>query len=86
MALTDSYRSDSRGVHIIAGQRYKHFKGAVYEIVGVATHTETEEGMVIYRDVQTERMFARPLSSFLRAAVLDEEEVPRFVLIERGRE
>ncbi|AFA46877.1 DUF1653 domain-containing protein [Acetobacterium woodii] len=29
--------------------RYRHFKGNEYEVIGVATHSETLELMVIYR-------------------------------------
>ena len=29
--------------------RYRHFKGMEYELLGVATHSETLEPMVVYR-------------------------------------
>ena len=29
--------------------RYRHFKGGVYTVIAVATHTETMEEMVVYR-------------------------------------
>ena len=29
--------------------RYRHFKGGEYEVLGLATHSETEEPMVVYR-------------------------------------
>ena len=29
--------------------RYRHFKGKEYELIGVASHSETLEPMVVYR-------------------------------------
>ena len=29
--------------------KYRHFKGMEYELLGVATHSETLEPMVVYR-------------------------------------
>jgi hypothetical protein len=84
MSSPDNYTPDPRAAHIAAGQKYTHFKGEVYEIIGVGIHTETEETMVFYRDIQTERLFARPLTSFLSPVVGERAE--RFVLIQAGQE
>ena len=35
--------------------RYRHFKGGEYEVLGLATHSETEEPMVVYRPLYGER-------------------------------
>ena len=29
--------------------RYRHYKGNLYEVLGVARHSETEELLVVYR-------------------------------------
>jgi len=34
------------------GEYWEHFKGGVYEILEVAEHTETNEFLVVYRNVQ----------------------------------
>ena len=48
------------------GTTVRHFKGGVYIIVSVATHTETDETLVIYRALYGNReTYARPIDMFL---------------------
>ena len=56
------------------GDVYKHFKGNLYEIVAVAKHTETMEEMVIYREVDGDAIYARPLDMFI--SKVDKEKYP----------
>lgn len=50
-------------------------KKYLYEITGIAAHTETEEELVIYRALYGEgKLWARPVSLFLSA--VDREKYP----------
>lgn len=44
---------------------YSHYKGNEYEVIDIATHSETEEKMVVYRALYGEfGLWVRPLSMF----------------------
>ena len=44
---------------------YTHYKGNEYEVIDIATHSETEEQMVVYRALYGEfGLWVRPLSMF----------------------
>ena len=65
---------------LYAGERYRHYKGNLYQIVAVAMHTETEEDMVVYQALYGDyKVFARPLKMFFETVKdADGKEVPRF--------
>lgn len=47
--------------------RYRHYKGAMYQVLGAARHSETEEWMVVYQALYGEKGFwVRPLSIWLQ--------------------
>ena len=63
--------------------RYRHFKGGEYEVIGVATHTETLEPMVVYRALYGEGgLWVQPLSMWMETVERDGYSGPRFVYIE----
>ena len=67
---------------IVAG-RYRHYKGGEYEVFFVATHSETEEPMVVYRTLYgAEDYWVRPLAMFSETVFVNGEEKPRFELVE----
>ena len=63
--------------------KYRHYKGGMYEVIGVARHSETEEELVVYRPLYGERgLWVRPRSMFEELVSIDDSKVPRFALIE----
>lgn len=50
---------------ILVGRYYRHFRGNIYKVIGIATHSETEEKMVVYQAQYGEhRLFVRPYHLF----------------------
>ena len=45
----------------LPGQRYKHYKGGTYEIISMATHSETDEKLVVYKSINFGSVYVRPL-------------------------
>lgn len=59
--------------------KYRHYKGNDYEVVGVATHSETHEPMVVYRPLYGAMgLWVRPLPMFMEDVTVDGKTVPRF--------
>ncbi len=60
---------------------YRHYKGNRYELLGIATHSETLEPMAVYRALYGEGgVWVRPLSMWLETVEVDGRRVPRFAL------
>lgn len=62
--------------------RYRHFKGKEYELLFVATHSETLEPMVVYRALYVERgVWVRPAAMWSEMIERDGRTVRRFTYI-----
>jgi hypothetical protein len=58
---------------------YEHYKGARYEVLLVARHSETEEPLVVYRQLYGDgAAWVRPLDMFAESVEVDGRSVPRF--------
>ncbi|WP_448005175.1 DUF1653 domain-containing protein [Agromyces bauzanensis] len=58
---------------------YEHYKGARYEVLLVARHSETEEELVVYRQQYGDHgAWVRPLAMFLETVEVEDGRVPRF--------
>lgn len=62
--------------------RYRHYKGQDYQVIGVATHSETEEKVVVYRTLYGNfDLWVRPLSMFTETVEIAGKTLPRFAYI-----
>ncbi len=64
---------------------YCHAKtGNVYEVIGVAIHTETNEPLVVYRPKyeSAHEYFVRPYEMFFESIEIDRVTQPRFMKID----
>ena len=63
--------------------KYRHFKGMEYELIDIATHSETLEPMVVYRALYGEHgLWVRPLSMWTEHVERDGYSGPRFQYID----
>ncbi len=62
---------------------YRHYKGAEYQLLHLARHSETEEWLVVYRPCYGDRdIWVRPLAMFTEDVTNnDGKVVPRFEFI-----
>ena len=65
--------------------KYRHFKGNEYEVLYIATHSETLEKMVVYRALYGERgVWVRPLSMWNEKITRDGKTFKRFEYIDEN--
>jgi hypothetical protein len=64
--------------------KYKHYKGNLYEVIGVAKHSETLEEMVVYKalyQAEGENLWVRPKAMFLEDVEVGGKMVKRFEFV-----
>lgn len=67
---------------------YKHSKkGNLYQVIGIAHHSETLEPLVVYQakydspEFGPNALWVRPVAMFTELVTVDGKEVPRFVWV-----
>jgi hypothetical protein len=60
---------------------YKHFKGSIYEVIGIGKHSETLEELVIYKSTKDNSIWVRPLSMWNETVERDNNIYKRFEYI-----
>lgn len=59
---------------VIVGKKYRHFKGNIYIVICIAKDSETLDDLVIYKDINSDKYWARKKSMFL--SKVDREKYP----------
>ena len=60
---------------------YRHYKGGEYRIIDEAKNSETKEDMIVYQDINSGKIWARPKIMFLENVEVDGINKPRFEFI-----
>jgi hypothetical protein len=67
-------------VSAIEPGRYRHFKGRLYEVIGTARDSETEDELVVYRALYGDGgLWVRPRAMWDERVERDGYDGPRFV-------
>ena len=62
---------------------YKHFKGSIYKLIGIAKDSETLENMVVYQAMYGDhQVWVRPEKMFFEKVEREGKIMPRFEEIE----
>ncbi len=72
-------------IELITNGIYRHYKGNDYEVIGLATHSETEEKLVVYRCLYGDfDLWVRPLEMFTETVEVDGIKTKRFELVTKA--
>ena len=52
-------------MEVIVGKKYRHFKGNIYIVLCICKDSETLEDLVIYKDCNSDKIWARKYSMFI---------------------
>ena len=66
---------------------YKHYKGSLHKVMGVARHSETEEPLVVYTALYGDfGLWVRPLEMFVETVQIADRQIQRFEFVESSDE
>lgn len=62
---------------------YRHYKGNLYQVLHIATHSETADALVVYRALYGDYgVWVRPLTMFTEMVAVEGISQPRFALVQ----
>ena len=71
--------SDLPPLPVLHTGRYRHYKGQPYQVVELCRHSETQEVLVLYRQLYGDgALWVRPYAMFVEIVVVDGQTQPRF--------
>ncbi|WP_111657886.1 DUF1653 domain-containing protein [Isoalcanivorax indicus] len=74
---------DLQPLPVLRPGRYRHFKGGLYEVLGVARDSETLTAQVVYRALYGGGgLWVRPLAMFTEQIEREGVRIPRFAPVE----
>ncbi len=63
--------------------KYRHFKGMEYQVIGIASHSETLEPMVVYQALYGQQgLWVRPATMWNEWVDREDYQGPRFTYIQ----
>ena len=62
----------------LPGEIYYHYKGGTYKVKHMATHSETQEKMVVYESLNFGSIHVRPIEKWFEPVIINDEEIIRF--------
>lgn len=61
---------------------YKHYKGNLYQVIGLACHTETGESLVVYQSLYGDyALWVRPEAMFCETIEYNNQQMKRFTFV-----
>lgn len=64
---------------------YQHYKGNLYQVLGLSRHSETLEELVVYQALYGDYgLWVRPLELFRSYLDQDGQQIKRFTFIKEG--
>lgn len=64
---------------ILRAGKYRHYKGKIYKVIGIAKHSDTLEQMVVFRAADDEfQLWCQPLEKFKSKVSHNGRQVPMF--------
>ncbi|MET4704719.1 DUF1653 domain-containing protein [Frigoribacterium sp. UYMn621] len=81
--MVDTHDGSAAETSSVHAGTYRHYKGNLYEVIGEATHSETEESLVVYRALYGEfGLWVRPREMFLGDVDVDGRRLRRFAPVD----
>ena len=61
---------------------YRHYKGNLYQVIGISRHSETHDIYVVYQQLYADfGLWVRPAEMFFEVVVIEGQAMPRFEFI-----